>query len=92
MVRVVPSQNRVKTNGQPVLLMSDTTLVTGCAFTVASKPQPCVTVKWSAAATRVTVAGTAPILSTSIGICQSAEGVPQGTVLIAGVQTKAGAT
>lgn len=90
-VQAVPSQVKVQLNGQPALLVSDTTLVAGCPFTVGPKPQPCVTVTWSAPATRVQVTGTAPLLATSIGLCKSIEGIPQGAVLIVSTQTKVSA-
>ena len=91
MVQATPSQSKVALNGQPALLVSDTTLVSGCPFMLGTVPQPCLTVQWSASATKVQINGTAPLLSTSIGICQSAAGAPQGTVLIVSTQTKAGA-
>ena len=47
---------------------------------------------WSALATKVTLGGTAPLLESSVGLCKSAEGIVQGTVLKSGVQTKATAT
>ena len=88
----VPSQSKVKLGGQPALLVSDTTTVAGCAFTVGPKPQPCVTVTWSAPATKVTIGGSAPLLKTSIGLCKSAEGIPQGPAVIISCQMKVSAT
>jgi hypothetical protein len=90
-VQAIPSQSKVLLNGAPVLLVSDLAMVAGCAFTVGPKPQPCLTVQWSAPATRVTINGTAPLLQTSIGLCKSAEGIPQGMVLIVSTQPKASA-
>jgi len=87
-VQVVPAQSKVLLGGQPALLSADTFTVLGCPFTVGTKFQPCVTVMWSGAATKVNVAGQAPLLQSSIGLCKSAEGIPQGTLLITGVQTK----
>jgi hypothetical protein len=91
-VQVAPSQSKVLLGGAPALLASDTTLVAGCAFAIGPKPQPCLTVEWSAPATKVTIANQAPLLQTSVGLCKSAEGIPQGTVLIVSTQTKVLAT
>lgn len=87
-VQAVPSQAKVLLGGQPALLVSDSMVIVGCPFTVGSKYQPCVTVEWSGAATRVQINGQAPLLQTSIGLCKSVEGAPQGTAVVSGVQTK----
>lgn len=87
-VQVVPSQSKVLLGRQPALLSTDSFTVLGCPFTVGTKYQPCVTVMWSGAATKLQVTGQSPLLQSSIGLCKSAEGIPQGTVLIIGVQTK----
>ncbi|MFO0869861.1 MAG: hypothetical protein U0935_13085 [Pirellulales bacterium] len=88
-VQVVPSQQRVLLGGAPALLASDTYTVVGCPFAVGPKPQPCVSVVWVGPTTRLQAGGQALLLNTSTGLCKSAEGVVQGTVLITGVQTKA---
>lgn len=75
---IIPSQGRVRVGGQLVAVQSDMTTVAGCAFTVGTKPQPCVTVRWISAATRVRVSGQPVLLQSSSGICQSAEQAPQG--------------
>jgi hypothetical protein len=76
---IAPSNQRVKAGGAPVAVMSDTTTVAGCAFTVPGpKPQPCVKVQWLAPALRVKVMGQAVLLKDSKGLCQSAEQIPQG--------------
>ena len=90
-VQAIASQTKVMLGNQPALLSSDTTMVAGCAFMVGTVPQPCTTVEWQAPATKVTIKGTAPLLSTSIGLCKSAAGIPQGSVLIVATQTKVGA-
>jgi uncharacterized Zn-binding protein involved in type VI secretion len=76
---IAPSNQRVKAGGAPVAVMSDTTTVAGCTFTVPGpKPQPCVKVQWLAPALRVKVMGQAVLLKDSKGLCQSAEQIPQG--------------
>lgn len=87
-VLVIPSQSKVLLDGQPALLPGDAASVTGCPFVVGTKPQPCVTVTWSAAATRVQVNQQGPLLQSSVGMCKSAEGIIQGVVLMSGVQGK----
>jgi hypothetical protein len=92
MVLVIPSQQKVLLNSQPALLPPDAASVIGCPLNISGKPQPCVTVTWSGEATRAQVNGQGVLLQSSVGLCKSAEGVVQGTVLISGVQTKASAT
>lgn len=87
-VQVVASQSKVQLGGQPALLASDATTVAGCPFNVSGAPSPCMTVEWSAPATKVTIAGQAPLLATSIGLCKSAASAPQGSVLIVSTQQK----
>ena len=87
-VQVVPSQTRMTLGGQPALLVSDLMVIVGCPFTVGTKYQPCVTVEWTGPTVRAKINGQPLLLQTSIGLCKSAESVPQGTVLISGVQTK----
>ena len=87
-VQAVPSQTHLMLGGQPALLVNDLMVIVGCPFTVGTKYQPCITVEWSAPATRAQANGQAVLLQTSVGLCKSAENVPQGTVLMTGVQTK----
>jgi hypothetical protein len=76
---IISSNTRVKVSGQAVAVLNDITTIAGCAFTVPpSKPQPCIKVLWLVPAVRVKVNGQAALLSTSSGLCQSAEQIPQG--------------
>ena len=78
-VSTVPGSARVTVGGQPVATMADTYPIAGCPFTVPpGKPQPCIKVQWLVPATRVTAGGQPVILSTSSGLCLSAEQIPQG--------------
>jgi hypothetical protein len=76
------SNPRVKVSGQPVVTLSDMHTVAGCPFQVPTpggpKPQPCVTVRWLVPATRVRAGGQPVLLQDSVGLCQSAEQIPQG--------------
>jgi hypothetical protein len=92
-----PTQTRVLVSGQPVATTANLFTVTGCVFTIPGpKPQPCVTVKWSMPATRVTVMGVpaliAPAPGAGAGVCLSADQIPAGPPLISQVQTRVTAT
>jgi hypothetical protein len=91
-VLAIPSQQKVLLQQQPALLPSDAASVVGCPLNISGKPQPCVTVSWTGQATRVQIKGQGPLLQSSVGLCKSAEGAPQGTVLISGAQTKVNAS
>lgn len=87
-VSVIPSNTRVLVGGQPVATLGDSFLVAGCAFTVGPKPQPCLKVQWLVPATRVLVNGQPAILQTSVGLCQSAEQIPQGPPTVIATQPR----
>lgn len=92
-VSVVSSNTRVVVNGTPVATLGDQFMVAGCAFSVPGpKPQPCIKVQWLVAATRVLVNGQPAILQTSVGLCQSAEQIPQGPPTVISTQTRVVAT
>ena len=77
-ISVISSNNNVKVSGKPVATQNDNYPISGCPFTVGTKPQPCVNVKWIVPASRVKVNNNPVIFKTSTGICQSAEQAPQG--------------
>ena len=70
-INPVSGNTRVFVSGQPVVTLSDTFPIAGCPFFVGTKPQPCVRVQWTSAATRVLVNGQPPLLQTSMGLCMS---------------------
>ena len=85
----VPSQPRVLVNGQPALVLPDVGTVAGCAFTLpGGKPSPCVTVQWTAPATRVLASGQPVLVQSSVGLCKSPEQAPQGPAIISTVQPR----
>lgn len=85
----VSANQRVKAGGTLALLATDTFVVSGCPFTVPpGTPQPCLTIQWQAPATRVTVAQTPVLLTTSVGLCMNAFNAPQGKAIVTGNQTK----
>jgi hypothetical protein len=84
-VTVVPRATRVKLGGRAPLLAEDVNTVAGCGST-----SPCLKVQWTGGATKVTIEGGTPLLSSSRGMCMGAGG-PQGTAIVTGFQTRASA-
>jgi hypothetical protein len=87
-IQVTPGNAKVTVGGQAVATMSDQFLITGCAFTVGTKPQPCVKVQWTVPAARVTLGGQAAITQSSVGLCMSADQIPAGPPMISVTQTR----
>jgi hypothetical protein len=85
---VLPAQQRVLAGGQPVSTVADMWTIVGCLFTVGNKPQPCVTIDWSAPSQRVR-AGAGALTQLSGGICVSAEQIRQGPAFVTVVQQRA---
>src|SRR3954452_23386791 len=86
---IVAASTRVLVNGTPAAVLTDQGLVTGCAFTVPGpKPQPCVTTRWIAGATRIVASGVPLLINPCVAICQSAEQIPAGPPIISGSQTR----
>jgi hypothetical protein len=89
------SQSDVEAEGGKVILVSDEHSIAGCAFQIpvgaGTKPQPCVKLRWQVGAMMATVNGTAVVNQASVGLCYSAEEIPQGPAIIASAasQTKA---
>jgi hypothetical protein len=73
-------------------VLTDQGLIAGCVFTVGTKPQPCVTTRWIAAATRVTASGVPLLINPCIALCLSAEQIPGGPPIITGSQMRVIAT
>lgn len=93
---IAVGEPRVVVAGAPVATMMDNYTIAGCPFQVpigtGTKPQPCVTVRWTTPATRVLANGKPVMLATSVGLCLSAEQIPQGAPIIAAVQPRVIAT
>jgi hypothetical protein len=85
---IASTNQRVKVSGMAVATVSDITTVVGCSFQAGPKPQPCVKVQWTTPATRVKVNGQFVLLSTSSGLCQSAEQIPQGKPMVTTTQIR----
>ena len=73
------------------LLATDEHTVAGCAFMIGTKPSPCLQIKWSAGASKLTAGGTAVLLESSSGTCYSPENAPQGSALIVMAEQKVSA-
>lgn len=69
-----------------MLLLTDQHSIVGCPFTVGPKPQPCVLARWLVGATQCKVNGIPVLLQNSVGLCFSAEQIPQGAPIV--VQTQ----
>lgn len=93
---VTPSATAIaKFDGSPGLLVSDSCSISGCSFQIpvgaGTKPSPCMTVQWSVPAS--SCRSGAPLLTTdSVGLCMTAESVPQGSVSISSNQGKVSGT
>jgi hypothetical protein len=86
-VTLFTSNAKTTAAGSPILLESDQHIVAGCAFTIGPKPSPCLRVTWSAGSVKTT-SGAAPLTQSSIGICYSPEGAPQGVAIVVNTQTQ----
>jgi hypothetical protein len=88
-------QSDVEAEGGKVILVSDEHSIAGCAFQIpvgaGTKPQPCTKLRWQVGAMTTTVNGTAVVTQAAVGLCYSAEEIPQGPAVIvsAASQTKA---
>lgn len=97
---ITPAQRRVLVSGQPVATMASQIAVAGCPFQIpvggGTKPQPCVTVRWSMPSARVLVGGVPAMLlpapGSGPGTCLSAEQIPQGPPMVSAVQPRVIAT
>jgi len=92
LLTIVPASPRVVVSGSPAAVLTDQGIVAGCAFTVGPKPQPCVTTRWMAGATRVVANGVPLLINPPVAFCVSAEQIPGGPPIITASQTRVIAT
>ncbi len=92
MITVIAASPRVMVNGMPAAVLTDQGLVTGCAFVVGPKPQPCVTTKWILGATRVLANGQPLLIAPSVAFTQSIDQIPGGPPIVVQVQPRVMAT
>lgn len=82
-----PSNPTIGFGRAPVVTQSDPFTIVGCPFTLPGPtPSPCVRVQWTVPDTRVRVNGSPTLSQSSVGLCLSAAGAPQGTVIVASTQ------
>ena len=84
-VQIVTSNTKVKAGGQFVTTQSDQFIVSGCSFATTA-PQPCATVQWMVAATKVKVMQQAVLTKDSTGLTVGAN--PGGPPSVQSTQTK----
>lgn len=91
---IVVASPRVMVGGMPAAVLTDQGLIAGCTFSIppAPKPQPCVTTKWIAGATRVMSNGVPLLINPCVALCVSAEQIPGGPPTITSSQTRVVAT
>jgi len=87
-ISTAPGNPRVKVSSQLAATMADQSLVAACAFTAGPKPQPCVRVQWLVPAIRVRAGGQPVLLQDSVGLCLSAEQIPQGPPTVIATQPR----
>src|SRR5438093_10780222 len=91
-VQIISANTRVKVDNAYAALSTDQFIISGCPFQIpigtGTKPSPCMTVQWVLSDLKVKVNSTATLSRSSVGICQTAEQIPQGPVLIANTQAK----
>jgi hypothetical protein len=95
-VSIVSSNTRVKADSAAMALATDTFTISGCPFQIpvgpGTKPSPCIQVQWVLTDLRSKVSQQQTLSIASVGLCLSAEQVPQGPVVIASSQTKVSTT
>jgi hypothetical protein len=84
-VIAVPAQTQAVADS-PILTMSATCSIAGCAFVIGVVPSPCLTVQWVEGATSVQAGGDYALNESSVGLCLAATQAPQGAVLIVATQ------
>lgn len=79
---------RVLAGGAPIATITDGFSVADCPFVTESGPLPCVSIAWTASATRVLIDGQPPILQTSTGLALGVGGIASGLAIIAATQSR----
>ena len=80
-----------RVNGEIPMLRTDQYLIAGCPFILPlgmiPLPNPCIRIMWISASNFLFVRGVQALTNVSIGICQSANGIPPGPPIITAFQT-----
>jgi hypothetical protein len=91
-VQISSSNTRVTVNSSAAALSTDTFTVSGCPFqlpTTPPTPSPCIRVQWTVPDVQTTANSTPTLSESSVGLCLSAQQVPQGPVTIVAGQARA---
>lgn len=88
MATAIASNIKVRADGSSVLVERDLHTVAGCPFTIGVTPSPCLTISWSAGASKVKLNNVPVLVQSSIGHCKAATSAVQGLALVANTQTK----
>jgi hypothetical protein len=90
-VQIAGANVRTRANGSFVARATDTFTISGCPFQIPAPtpiPSPCVTVRWLITDMRVRTNGVLTLSRSSVGLCLSAAGVPQGPVSVVATQAR----
>jgi len=91
-VQIISANVRVKVDNALAALATDQFIISGCPFQipigVGTKPSPCMTVQWLVTDLRTKVNSTPTLSKSSVGLCLTAEQIPQGPVSIVNTQAK----
>jgi len=88
-VVITPTQTVAQADRAPMATKDDATTVTGCPFQIPGTPpipSPCVKVIWTVPDTKVKAGGIFTLSQGSVGLCMSANGLPQGAPIVASTQ------
>jgi len=88
----VAGSPRATANNDPILAETDTFMIAGCPFMMGSSPHPCVSLRWTSAATAAQASGAKLLTDSSQGLCIAADQAPQGPPNLVAAQAKATAT
>lgn len=79
-------------NGEIPMTISDRYMIAGCPAIMpvglSLSPNPCFEVTWVNASNTFFVNGSPALINTSVGLCRSVAGIPQGPAIIAFFQTR----
>jgi len=90
-VQVITANTRVKGGGFFAALATDTFTISGCPYQIPAVvpiPSPCILVQWIVPDARNRANGNFTLSQSSTGLCMSATGIPQGTVMVVNTQSQ----
>lgn len=83
------THSKLSVDGYPVLMETDIHPVKNCIHSVGSISSPCINVKWSQGATKLSIGGIPVLLKSSAGDCVNNLNLSQGAAQIIQTQSKA---